>query len=292
MKIQTQARERAARAQREGHRQRHSARVGSIRSSGRAAAEDLRALSRPGTAAGVAAATAAAVDSATDVTATGGDGGASGGEGGGFSAWDGAPEAFLPISVGMVSMGSGAPTTASGWGAVAPQSGSFSLPAAIEVVSVRTPSSAGSPASATAAAAASSIASPGRGADIQAKGNNGSSRAGDGTGRHGARPNSGKGIIRSNSYGSSPLGSDNSGSGRKASATSVSPVGRSRAPSTARYGSALRAYRIWLCFGSQVAELVSIFLPHPEPAERGFRSGYEPLVFLFHAEPNHSRLCI
>ncbi|CAM9827601.1 unnamed protein product, partial [Ectocarpus sp. 12 AP-2014] len=49
VRIQTQARARAARARREEHRQRHAARVGSIRSSGKAAADDLRALSRPGT---------------------------------------------------------------------------------------------------------------------------------------------------------------------------------------------------------------------------------------------------
>lgn len=46
MKIQSQARRRIARQQ----RSRHSARVGSIRESGRSAAEDLRALSRPSTA--------------------------------------------------------------------------------------------------------------------------------------------------------------------------------------------------------------------------------------------------
>ncbi|CAM9617167.1 unnamed protein product [Ectocarpus sp. 13 AM-2016] len=57
VRIQTQARARAARARRGEHRQRHAARVGSIRSSGKAAADDLRALSRPGTASAVVAAT-------------------------------------------------------------------------------------------------------------------------------------------------------------------------------------------------------------------------------------------
>ncbi|CAM9164068.1 unnamed protein product, partial [Ectocarpus sp. 4 AP-2014] len=57
VRIQTQARARAARARREEHRQRHAARVGSIRSSGKAAADDLRALSRPGTASATVAAT-------------------------------------------------------------------------------------------------------------------------------------------------------------------------------------------------------------------------------------------
>ncbi|CAM9530450.1 unnamed protein product [Ectocarpus fasciculatus] len=57
VRIQTQARARAARARREEHRQRHAARVGSIRSSGKAAADDLRALSRPGTASAAVATT-------------------------------------------------------------------------------------------------------------------------------------------------------------------------------------------------------------------------------------------
>ncbi|CAM9237135.1 unnamed protein product [Ectocarpus sp. 6 AP-2014] len=57
VRIQTQARARAARARREEHRQRHVARVGSIRSSGKAAADDLRALSRPATASAAVAAT-------------------------------------------------------------------------------------------------------------------------------------------------------------------------------------------------------------------------------------------
>lgn len=45
----------AAKDQRARQRARHAARVGSIRDSGRAAADDLRALSRPGTATEAAA---------------------------------------------------------------------------------------------------------------------------------------------------------------------------------------------------------------------------------------------
>ncbi|CAM9311668.1 unnamed protein product [Scytosiphon promiscuus] len=61
VRIQTQARARAARVKRDEHRQRHVARVGSIRSRGKAAADDLRALSRPGTAAALVAGTLSAV---------------------------------------------------------------------------------------------------------------------------------------------------------------------------------------------------------------------------------------
>lgn len=52
IKIQSQVRTRLAKRQ----RARHAARVGSIRDSGRAAADDLLALSRPGTAAEIPAA--------------------------------------------------------------------------------------------------------------------------------------------------------------------------------------------------------------------------------------------
>jgi len=149
VRIQTQARARAARAKREQHRQRHAARVGSIRSSGRAAAEDLRALSRPGTAAG----------------GTGGAGGSSRqGEGApaeevlrgedALSVLDGATEALLPISLGAMSMGSMDPASPASAAAAAAASRSFSLVPAIEVAAVRTPSSIGSPASTTAASAA------------------------------------------------------------------------------------------------------------------------------------------
>lgn len=243
VKIQTQARARAARAERERHRQRHAARVGSIRSSGRAAADVLRALSRPGTAATAGSTPPVAVDTPT----TGGavPDTADGGEEreGDVSAWDGAPEALLPITMGMMSMGSmGSVTpTESGWGTVgAPKSGglgsgSFSLPAAIGVAAVRTPSSVGSPnsvtAAATAAAAATGGTSPGRGSDAQGKSGGGGGGRGDGGGRS-------PGKVRNSGYATSPPGSGNSNSSngsRKASVSHVSQAGRSRSPSSARY---------------------------------------------------------
>lgn len=216
MRIQTQARARAARAQRERHRQRHVARVGSIRSSGRAAADDLRALSRPGT----AVVTAAAGEQGED----------------NVSAWDGAAEALLPITMGMMSMGS----MESGSGAVVggPQSGGsglFSLPPALGMASVRTPSSVGSPTTVTAAATAAVAA--GRDSDAQAKSDCGS--GGFSGGGRGDVGNRSPGKVRS-SYAASPPGSSNSSNGsrsRAASSVGLSHGGRSRSPSSARYES-------------------------------------------------------
>eukprot|EP00903_Cladosiphon_okamuranus_P009886 g9390.t1 len=225
VRIQTQARARAARVQRERHRQRHAARVGSIRSSGRAAADDLRALSRPGTAAAApaAAAPAAATDAAVSST----------GEGGGdvnLSVWDGAAEALLPTSMGLMStgsMGSVAPADP-GWGALASQphgSGSFSLPAAIGVAAVRAPLSVGSPNTVTATF---TNTSPGKGSDVRAM-----SKSGNGGGRKDGGRRS-LVVRKSSNYADSRPGSGNSiNSSRKASVARGSPTGRSRSPSAA-----------------------------------------------------------
>ncbi len=229
MRIQTQARARAARAKREQHRQRHAARVGSIRSSGRAAAEDLRALSRPGTAAASAA------------PAAGGD---DKGEGAGaeeglpvgdtLSVLDGAAEALLPITLGAMSMGSmGSPESAA---AAAAGSRSFSLPQAIEVAAVRTPSSVGSPASIAAAATAVDVVTASiEGAEAGAVGSrDGAGAASDdgeriawvmGAASRGSSTLSPLGNRRASGMAGAPLQRSNSTAG---------PVRRSRSPSGAR----------------------------------------------------------
>eukprot|EP00752_Nemacystus_decipiens_P014984 g13342.t1 len=197
VKIQTQARARTARAKRERHRQRHAARVGSIRSSGRAAADDLRALSRPGTAA------APTVTTGLTVTTAGEEGEEN------VHAWDGAVDALVPITTGRMSMGSTrSPRPQPG------DSASFPLPAAIGVAAVRTPSSVGSPTSVTAAATAASATTTA------------------GKGSEGGRIRS-PGKARSRSYAASASRPGSGNSNRKASTSTVSYPSRSRSPSAA-----------------------------------------------------------
>lgn len=251
VKIQTQVRARAARAQREKHRQRHAARVGSIRSSGRAAADDLRALSRPGTAAVSAAAAATKTAATTTVEEGGGQRGQERGEES-TAVLIAAVDALLPISVSQLSPPS--------------RPGSLSIPPTIELASVRTPSFVGSPAVSAAsdtATAAATATSPSSAACRQSTAAKGSSRHGgaarvrvstsrgkgspgkDAAGRHkGSAPGSPSGSNNnSGSRGSSPSRvSASAGGGTKSAALQrgrnvevADGGGRSRSPSTARY---------------------------------------------------------